>query len=150
VRTLLAALAIGSCGPQYPDPTTETARALDDSLAYWDGVITYRDDVDVVVDWDTIHWRQRPGDYSRMVLGECIGWVPRRVIVYAKALKSFAPANYYRCFRHVLTHELLHAHLTCTLADHVNHNGHILAPTVGRCDYYIDPDTIDRVEAMRP
>lgn len=141
---LCAILALAGCAAkQHPRQSVPVeTQAVRDTLSYWDRAIGWRGEFSLAIDKKTT--KLMP-DNNRLQFGECVsGGSKRSVVMFARSIELWAPQDYYACFRSVLTHEIIHAHLTCSPGDHTKSG--IMAPEADDCAFEIDDETIHKVQ----
>jgi hypothetical protein len=108
IRPLALALAPTSCTTYHVDVDAVVAETLE----YWDQTVGYRKPLTIEI-----------LDDHPTRAGECIGW--DYIAVY---LNRLHPDYVAEQLRHVLLHELVHAHLTCSPDDHSSDPKSIMYP----------------------
>jgi hypothetical protein len=140
---LIAILA--SCAVSQPDPVhilsfppshdmRHLAWLLDETLEHWDTEVGYRNFVPIQIESHSPHGAagicRKLGQY-------------REITIY---VGSISRQHFDDQFRHVLLHELAHAHLDCDVTDHVDDPESVMHPKAGTVAK-LDPLTIAKLRA---
>lgn len=137
VITIVLALVLSGCTKPPVMSAAEITWRMQWALATWYEQVGYMRPID----W---HWDSGPPPrYPRVVRGEtlCVNNY-RRIVIYLQAVQD--PMN----FVSAVLHELGHAHLSCSDADHVDDQKSIMHPATSRIR--IDALTLHELQPWRP
>lgn len=113
---------------------------IDDVFKFWWQEVGYMDSFDLFITDDS-NKEGYIGGWCRKRYKPPFGYIPR-IDMYTSAIMDIREENRDRTAFNSLLHEIIHAHQTCTDADHVRDSDHIMYDGTLALNPYFNPEEI--------